>query len=285
MPREEWLEKLQAGDEVIVHRERHHYVLARVKRITPTGRITVDDGSRYTSQFSREGVLRAVGGKIFHLLQATPQNREKAERHRIAQRIQMTAVMVGASAPEALRLDALRMIDAAIGTGTISISAEGLGSKSLFLVMDDKGDGFDGITLVTATTPGEAAEIARPLMLQGATPRARRVGTPSPDVAATDVILYTTAMGAGALSPDEDASSPEAAHPRLQEVFLGVPVPPEVREHNAYVVGWEDGARDDRTHYLGGCAYEAESYRAGFEDGTQARHKAWEKARRRKEAT
>jgi hypothetical protein len=280
MPKGEWLSALQAGDEVVVHREREHYVLAKIVRVTPTGRITVDEGAAHKSQFSPDGSYRAVGGKIFRLLQATPENREKAERHRIMQRVWISAQKLGE-----MPLETLGALDAALDGGAIRVTAHGLGARSLYLVVDDKGDGCDGIVVVTAATPEEATSVARPLMIQGAHPRARRIGDPDPSVATTDVLLYTTPAGTAALSPDEGPQPDHRSHPRLHDTFLGGPVAPKVRRHNAYVVGWEDGARDDRTHYLGGVAFEPQAYRRGFEDGTKARAKAWATAKAGKEIT
>lgn len=68
-------------------------------------------------------------------------------------------------------------------------------------------------------------------------------------------------------------------HPRLASEHLGAPLSPGVAAHNAYVVGWEDGATDHRSDYLGGVQVGGDHYRRGFEAGRAARMSAFEQAR------
>lgn len=72
--------------------------------------------------------------------------------------------------------------------------------------------------------------------------------------------------------------------PRWATEFMGGPVSPEVLRHNAYTMGWVDGAIDDYRidgpNEKGG-AYR-DDYQSGVDAGKAARGGAWAEAKRRK---
>ena len=74
---------LKPGDEVAVKQHNYGsplYRLARVARITPTGRVTLEDGTQFLTNGKQIGYN---GWGSPHLAEATDEAREAAERQRL----------------------------------------------------------------------------------------------------------------------------------------------------------------------------------------------------------
>jgi hypothetical protein len=77
--RDGWLKNLKVGDKVVVERSRfpRGFDVLSVRRITPTGKIVVDDGSSGGCTYDHRGVRRADSWTWFTLSQWTPELQAK----------------------------------------------------------------------------------------------------------------------------------------------------------------------------------------------------------------
>lgn len=74
---EEWLASLKPGDEVAMHHYTAGYQLERVKKVTSTGRITLENGDQYRPDGTE--ITSSKWGK-WHLAEPTPEVLAKIKR-------------------------------------------------------------------------------------------------------------------------------------------------------------------------------------------------------------
>lgn len=77
----EWLASLKVGDEVCYSSYRSNYTISKVKKITPTGQIVLENGNRF-----KEGVYRSGTGAwatLYRLKPVTEEIREKILRTKL----------------------------------------------------------------------------------------------------------------------------------------------------------------------------------------------------------